>query len=100
MSGALLFLAMHPEAQEKVVQELNSVFETAEETVENDHLIELVYLEMVIKETMRLLPVLPIIGRCTTAEVQLSMVNLNHYNKKLLYMYIIYFQRITLFLIT
>lgn len=76
MSGALLFLAMHPEAQEKVVEELNTIFGTADETVENEHLFELVYLDMVIKETMRLLPVLPIIGRSTTAEVELSKFNL------------------------
>jgi cytochrome P450 family 313 len=65
-------LAMHPEVQNKVVEELHQVFETADEEVTEEHLKKLEYLEYVINETIRLIPVLPMLSRHTTGEVQLE----------------------------
>ena len=61
-------LALHPDVQRKVVQELKEVYGSADEAIDNESLTKLVYLDMVIKETMRLFPVLPISGRKSTGE--------------------------------
>ena len=72
MSAVLLLLAMHPEIQEKAIKELQNVFQNFDEDVKDEQLPKLVYLEMIIKETMRLIPVVPFFGRFTTGEVQLG----------------------------
>lgn len=58
-SFALLMLAMHPEIQERVYQELQSVFTEQNEDISLEHLNQTPYLDMVIKETMRLFPAAP-----------------------------------------
>lgn len=81
---------MHPDVQEKVVQELKSVFTEDELNLKYEHLGELKYLERVIKETcefifferkyltenydfiVRVLPSLPNIGRESTGEIELD----------------------------
>ncbi|CAO1393073.1 unnamed protein product [Diamesa hyperborea] len=72
MSGVLLFLAMHQEVQDKVVLELEDVFDSVDQETENEMLNKLPYLDMVIKETLRLLPVAPIIGREATKDIVLN----------------------------
>lgn len=49
-------LAINQHHQEMVVDELRSIFESAESDVTPSHLIDMKYTERVIKETMRLLP--------------------------------------------
>uniref|UniRef100_A0A0K8WG29 Putative cytochrome P450 313a4 n=4 Tax=Bactrocera latifrons TaxID=174628 RepID=A0A0K8WG29_BACLA len=56
-------LAMHPEIQERVFQEVHSVFPDGITTVEYDDLKKLPYLDMVISEALRLVPPITIIGR-------------------------------------
>ncbi|GAB0088657.1 hypothetical protein DMENIID0001_031200 [Sergentomyia squamirostris] len=70
-SYTLLMLAIHPEIQQKVVEELQSVF--VDETVpfDYDSVKQLTYLEMVIKETLRLYPVIPYIAREVKNDVKL-----------------------------
>lgn len=52
--SALLLLAIYPDYQERVVQELNSVSDSA--TISADALSKMTLLEVVIKETCRLIP--------------------------------------------
>lgn len=59
MSYALLFLAIHPNVQEKAVNELIEVFGTEKVEINYDRLQKCDYLEMIIKETLRLCPSVP-----------------------------------------
>lgn len=68
----LLMLAMHPEVQERVISELKSVFVSRDVPVDYDSIKQLPYLETVIKETLRLFPVIPYIGRWSGEDVKLS----------------------------
>nr|AIW80010.1 cytochrome P450 CYP4FB1 [Nilaparvata lugens] len=64
LSFALLMLALHPNIQEKVHEELDAVFgEDSRAAPSMFELNSLEYLERVIKETMRLFPALPAIGK-------------------------------------
>lgn len=72
MSTVLLMLAMHQDIQEKVIQEFNSVFNTADDEIDNIDFKKLEYFDLVIKETMRLFPIAPIIGRMMTADMKLD----------------------------
>uniref|UniRef100_A0A336LJ96 CSON006022 protein n=1 Tax=Culicoides sonorensis TaxID=179676 RepID=A0A336LJ96_CULSO len=67
----LLMLAMHPEIQEKVFQEI-ILNDTGEMDPSIDVLSQLNFMEMVIKETLRHFPVGPVIGRKATANVPLG----------------------------
>ncbi|ETN61351.1 cytochrome P450 [Anopheles darlingi] len=72
MSNLLLMLAMHPEVQEMVYQEVMNTCPDKEKPVSIEDANNLVYTEMVCKETMRLFPVGPLIGRECTADVKLD----------------------------
>lgn len=61
-------LAIHPDVQRKVVNELKEVFGSADTNIVYDSLNKLAYLDMVFKETMRLFPVLPLSARKSTDE--------------------------------
>lgn len=69
MANTLLLIAMHPEIQERVYLEINRV--TTHE-VFHDDLKDLVYMEMVIKESLRFIPLVPVVARKSTAEVELG----------------------------
>nr|XP_041630468.1 probable cytochrome P450 313a2 [Drosophila kikkawai] len=73
VANTLILLAMHPEYQERVFNELKEVFPTAEDCELNEkHLKKLVYLERVVNETLRLIPTVPIDPRKTTQPLTLS----------------------------
>lgn len=65
-------LAMHPQVQQNVVEELKEVYGSVDASVDSDSLSKLVYLDLVIKETLRLFPVLPISMRKSTDEFQIG----------------------------
>ena len=65
-------LALHPDVQDKVVQELENVFDSADQETDDDMLKNLPYLEMVIKETMRLIPTVPFIIKEPTKDIELK----------------------------
>lgn len=69
---AILMLAIHPNIQEQVFDELRSVFSSQNEETTLEHIKKLYLLERVIKESMRLCPVAPFIERITSAEVPIS----------------------------
>ncbi|XP_052870330.1 cytochrome P450 4C1-like [Anopheles cruzii] len=72
MSNLLLMLAMYPEVQEKVYEEVMAVCPDKTKPVSIEDTNNLVYTEMVCKETMRLFPVGPLIGRKCTEDVKLD----------------------------
>jgi cytochrome P450 len=61
-------LAMHPSIQEKVYEEIKSIIDLSnvDSIADSTQLSQLIYTENVIKETMRLFPVLNFMGRETT----------------------------------
>ncbi|XP_070505847.1 probable cytochrome P450 313a4 [Chironomus tepperi] len=73
-SSTLLLLAMHKDIQQKVVDELHSVFGKTLDApyLDYEKINELQYLEMVINETMRLLPVVPYVFRENLSDIEIS----------------------------
>lgn len=65
-------LAMFPGVQRKVVEEIQQVFGTVDSPVDYDSLNRLTYLDYIVKETMRLFPVLPVSARETTGEIEVG----------------------------
>ena len=65
-------LALHQDVQEKVIQELEDVFDSVDQETDIDMMNNFPYLEMVIKETLRLHPILPLIGREASKNVELK----------------------------
>ncbi|KAL1394468.1 hypothetical protein pipiens_011932 [Culex pipiens pipiens] len=76
LATTLLMLAINRDVQEKVFQEISTVcpnpFER--EFIDQGALSQLVYTEQVVKETMRLFPIGPIVARKATGDVQLTQV--------------------------
>lgn len=68
-------LAMHQDIQDRIVCELSEVYQSATSTSTTESISKLDYMEKVIKETMRLLPVGPFLGRQCLGDTQLSMYN-------------------------
>lgn len=74
-SFVLLMLAMHPEYQERVFEELQSIFPDQSSNVTSADLNQLQYTNLFIKETMRLNPAAPFITRVTKADITIGMLN-------------------------
>ncbi|VVD01184.1 unnamed protein product [Leptidea sinapis] len=72
ISYTLLMLGSHQDHQEKVYQESKDIFGDSKRIPTKDDINKMDYLERVIKETMRLYTVVPIIARETQEEVKLS----------------------------
>ncbi|XP_063238472.1 cytochrome P450 4C1-like [Bacillus rossius redtenbacheri] len=72
MSWIILMLALHPEVQEKVSAELDSIFQSSERAATPRDLSEMKYLEQVVKETLRLYPSVPFIQRTASEDVRLD----------------------------
>lgn len=68
MAFTLYYLGKHEDIQDKVRQEVVKVLPTDKEFNAND-LEELKYLEQCIKETLRLVPSVPMISRSLTEDV-------------------------------
>ncbi|XP_058808693.1 cytochrome P450 4C1-like [Phymastichus coffea] len=73
-SFALLNLAMNQEIQDKLREEIKKVI--GDENVRIEHLPELKYMEMVIKETLRLYPIAPMMVRQVTGDIDLETCTL------------------------
>lgn len=71
----LYCIAKNPEVQQRCFDELRDVFADKEEPASLQHLNKLHYLELVIKETLRLFPSVPLIGRTSTEDIHLSEFN-------------------------
>lgn len=70
--SSLLMLAIHPVVQERLYDEIVSVFPEKTFFMDYEHMQHLPYLDMVVNETLRLLPPIPIIGRQVVKNTTLS----------------------------
>lgn len=68
----LFLLANHPECQKKCVKELDEIFNNSA-TLTMKSLKKMRYLEMCIKETLRLYPIIPLIARCLTENIKIGI---------------------------
>lgn len=68
----LLMLAIHQDVQERVHEEILQVCPGRDQLVSIENVRALPYVEMVCKETMRLYPIGPMLGRRSTHEVKLD----------------------------
>ncbi|XP_044739966.1 cytochrome P450 3A19-like [Chrysoperla carnea] len=71
ISMVLLLLALYKDDQKKVCEELFQVLGNRDK-IDFDDLPKLKYMEMVIKETMRLFPVIPLIARELTEDINIE----------------------------
>nr|CAD7194210.1 unnamed protein product [Timema douglasi] len=74
VSFALSSLSMYQDIQEKAVEELNSIFRDSDRNATYRDIQEMKYLEMVIKETQRLFPSVPIFIRNIKEDVALGVL--------------------------
>ena len=72
LANICLLMAFFPDMQEKIFQELQTVFVTQDQDVTEKEISELVYLDLVIKETLRFWAVLPFFGRKLTQNVDIG----------------------------
>ncbi|KAL9697741.1 hypothetical protein quinque_001182 [Culex quinquefasciatus] len=75
LSNLMLMLAIHQDVQERVYQEIMQACPAKDQFVSQEDVGMLTYTEMVCKETMRLFPIAPLIGRVTTQEIKLDDKN-------------------------
>uniref|UniRef100_T1HL42 Uncharacterized protein n=1 Tax=Rhodnius prolixus TaxID=13249 RepID=T1HL42_RHOPR len=71
LTFALYMLGCHPGIQEKTFKEQYAIFGESDRAVTSTDLHEMHYLEMVIKETLRLYPSVPYISRLLTEDLKL-----------------------------
>ncbi|XP_061400079.1 probable cytochrome P450 4d14 [Musca vetustissima] len=73
----LYLLSRHPEVQQKVLEEIHSVIgEDKDKPVTMKDLQDLKYLDCVIKESLRLYPPVPMIGRITEQDIVINGVTI------------------------
>lgn len=65
-------MALHPDVQDKIIDEIEHTFESVEENVTDEKLKQLIYLDYAIKETLRFWTPVPFFARCTTDEIELG----------------------------
>ncbi|XP_037937341.1 probable cytochrome P450 313a4 [Teleopsis dalmanni] len=70
--SALVMLAMHPEIQQRLFEEVLDVFPEKNFNAGLDQLDQLQYLDCVINETLRFAPPVPVIGRHVTKDTQVG----------------------------
>lgn len=72
ISFALYEIANNPDVQKKILDEQADIFADNTSEISYNDLNQMKYLEMVIKETLRMYPSVPFYGRQTTEEFQIS----------------------------
>ncbi|XP_044263329.1 cytochrome P450 4C1-like [Tribolium madens] len=68
----LFTLSNYPEYQEKVYQELDEIFQGEERPITPQDVLKMQYLDKVIKETQRLIPVVPVIARTLDQDLEIG----------------------------
>lgn len=71
----LLMLASYPDVQDKIYEELCEIYgndETEDRSITSEDLQRMEYMERVIKETMRLFPIAPILVRAVTEDLNIG----------------------------
>ncbi|XP_058128995.1 cytochrome P450 4V2-like [Anopheles ziemanni] len=72
VANTILLIAMHPPVQHKLMDEIRTHFGHDVSNIHYETLNKLTYMEMVLKESLRMLPVAAVIGRKTTADIDLG----------------------------
>ncbi|KAF5306534.1 hypothetical protein FQA39_LY08856 [Lamprigera yunnana] len=72
ISFSMLLLACHQDVQEKVMEELRTIFEDSHRVPTFEDLQSMHYLDIVVKECLRFYPSVPLISRVTEKNVQTS----------------------------
>lgn len=72
ISFSILMLAMHPEIQERLYNELHTNYYTQTDETTFEQLRKLPFLECCLKETLRLFPVAALIGRTSDVDIPIS----------------------------
>lgn len=70
--GTLLLLAMNPQAQDKLVVEIFSVFSSDDDEVDEENINKMICLNLVLKESLRLIPAALYFAREVNDDVKLS----------------------------
>lgn len=86
LSNIILLLAMYPDAQEKCYKEIKSFWTNSDLDIDMELLSQMKYLQMVIKECMRLIPTAPSVSKQNQDDIELGIKIFNNF----LYMLIIY----------
>lgn len=76
LANTLLLLAMNPNAQNTLYDELKSVSKSFQEHVSEETITQMPYLDLVIKETLRLMPLIFILTRVVTKSLKLKKYTL------------------------
>lgn len=77
LSATLLLLAMNQNAQEQVFSEVKSIFQTESDEVDETAISKMIYLDLVIKESLRLIPLALVLAREVERDIKLSENNLS-----------------------
>lgn len=72
VSAIFFFLSLNPDKQEKLYNEISSILLSCEEQVNDKMMDEMHYLNLVIKESLRLLPIAAFHARVATEDVIFS----------------------------
>ncbi|XP_069680185.1 cytochrome P450 4C1-like [Periplaneta americana] len=86
----LYLLGLHPEIQDRVYEELESIFQDSDRSPTMKDLNDMKYLECVIKESLRLYPSVPEIGRELTKEIEIGGYTLPAGAVVLVFLYLIH----------
>ncbi|XP_044261131.1 cytochrome P450 4C1-like isoform X1 [Tribolium madens] len=78
----LIILGIYPEVQEKIMDELELVLGPDNREITLDDINKMEYMERVIKETLRVLPIVPIILRSMDEDIKLGIKSKNSNNSK------------------
>lgn len=65
-------LAMHPEYQQRVFEEIRDIFPEQDNFVTAEEIAKLEYTDRFIKETLRLIPTVPLVGKCAKEDVKIG----------------------------
>lgn len=72
LNSTILMLAIHPHYQDLVLDELRSIFADFDEPVTKAHLPKMNFMELIIKESLRLFPIGPFLARECTSDFELN----------------------------
>lgn len=72
LAHTILLIAMHPEVQQKCIDEINSVFTSDDVELNYESLNELQYFDLIQKEAFRLLPTVPMVLRQTIEDFEIQ----------------------------
>lgn len=68
---------MHPEIQDRVYREIEEVLENSSRPISLEDLPKFEYLEMVLKETLRIFPSVAVLGRQPSEDIKLGLHKLH-----------------------